>query len=234
LTQKEVHCAVCGAPLVYLTEAEPMTCALCGRTFSSRARCENGHFLCDSCHTKDAEEAAFLYCLHSSGRDPIALMQALMRLPAVHMHGPEHHFLVPCTLLCAYHNSGGKLGDLKAALKEAIARGKTVPGGMCGFYGACGAAVGAGIFLSVALDATPLSGDSFGLCNRITACALEKIGAVGGPRCCKRNSFLAIEAAAAFTAENLGVQMELPGKIRCAHSPKNAECLFGRCPYFPR
>ncbi len=32
----------------------------------------------------------------------MALAIRLMRLPAVKMHGPEHHFLVPAVLLAAY------------------------------------------------------------------------------------------------------------------------------------
>ena len=30
-------------------------------------------------------------------------------LPDVHLHGPEHHGVVPCVLLTAYRNCGGAL-----------------------------------------------------------------------------------------------------------------------------
>ena len=46
MAKKDVNaCLICGAPLVYLPEAKPMECAGCGRTFSSNAMCENGHFI---------------------------------------------------------------------------------------------------------------------------------------------------------------------------------------------
>ena len=41
-------------------------------------------------------------------------------------------------LLTAYHNAGGEI-ELESALKEMYKRGKSVPGGACGFWGACGA-----------------------------------------------------------------------------------------------
>mgnify|MGYP002869165356 CR=1 FL=1 len=70
-----------------------------------------------------------------------------MALPQVHMHGPEHHGIVPCVLLTAYRNNGGEV-DLPSSLREAVRRAKQVPGGTCGYWGACGAAIGAGIDIS--------------------------------------------------------------------------------------
>jgi len=55
-------------------------------------------------------------------------------------------------------------------------------------------------------------------------------GEIGGPRCCKRNSYAAITEAVAFAGEHLGVRMEL-GDIRCSHSGDNNQCIGKRCPY---
>ena len=46
----------------------------------------------------------------------------------------------------------------------------------------------------------------------MTARALEAIGEIGGPRCCKRDTFTAVGEAVRMTAEELGVEMELPGE----------------------
>ena len=62
-----------------------------------------------------------------------------------HMHGPEHHVMVGAALLTAYKNAGGNI-ELKDALIEMMHRGKAVPGGACGFWGACGAGISAGMF----------------------------------------------------------------------------------------
>ena len=117
----------------------------------------------------------------------------MMDLPFCHMHGPEHHVMVGAALLTAYKNAGGQL-DLEKALGEMYSRGKEVPGGACGFWGACGAGISAGQFLSIATASTPLSVEPWSLSNQMTARALDQIGKAGGPRCCKRDSFLAILA----------------------------------------
>ena len=224
------ECLICGAPLEYLTVSVPMTCAVCGRTEDSKTRCTRGHYVCHSCHTKGLDEV-FSLLLGETSRDPAAILKKLMRLPTCHMHGPEHHVLVGAALLTAYKNAGGKI-DLPAALREMQSRGKDVPGGACGFWGACGAGISAGIFVSIVTGSTPLGGEAFGLSNRMTAAALCAIGEIGGPRCCKRDSFLAIREAVAFVREHLGVPME-SRPVVCSFFPANNQCIGGRCPFSP-
>ena len=232
MTQKIEACLICGEPLVYYETAREMTCVYCGRPFPSNAACEAGHFVCDACHSRKAVENILAYCGTCESRDPIAIARALMADPFVHMHGPEHHVLVGAALLTAWHNSSGQ-GDFPAALAELARRGEQVPGGACGFWGCCGAAVSAGIFFSVAAGATPLAGESWGLANRATAAALQAIGDIGGPRCCKRDSFTAILQAADLCRRELGVDMEIPERVVCGFFPQNRECLGRRCPYHP-
>jgi hypothetical protein len=98
--------------------------------------------------------------------------------------------------------------------------------------GACGAAIGAGIFVSVLHGTTPLSGDDWGLANLATARCLQRIGAGGGPRCCKRDTFLSIEEAAAFANENLGISMPVERQV-CTFYENNRQCQGGKCPFFP-
>ena len=233
MAQKKIEaCLVCGEPLVYYETAREMTCVYCGRPFPSNAACEAGHFVCDACHSRKAVENILAYCGTCESRDPIAIARALMADPFVHMHGPEHHVLVGAALLTAWHNSSGQ-GDFPAALAELARRGEQVPGGACGFWGCCGAAVSAGIFFSVAAGATPLAGESWGLANRAPAAALQAIGDIGGPRCCKRDSFTAILQAAELCRRELGVDMEIPERVVCGFFPQNRECLGSRCPYHP-
>ena len=109
-------------------------------------------------------------------------------------------------------------------------RGQSVPGGACGFWGACGAGVSAGMFVSILSGSTPLTVESFGFSNRMTAKALEAIGMVGGPRCCKRDSYLSILAAIDFVKEHFGVEMEKQA-IVCEFSAQNNQCIGKRCPF---
>ena len=55
----------------------------------------------------------------------------------------------------AYKNAGGEI-DLPEALLEMMNRGKAVPGGTCGFWGACGAGISTGMFISIISGATHL------------------------------------------------------------------------------
>ena len=56
----------------------------------SNTECVNGHFVCDSCHS-DGLSMIPEVCLASESKDPVELVTRLMRLPGMHMHGPEHH-----------------------------------------------------------------------------------------------------------------------------------------------
>jgi hypothetical protein len=145
------------------------------------------------------------------------------------MHGPEHHVMVGAALLTAYRNAGGEL-DLEKSLKEIHSRGKAVPGGACGFWGACGAGVSTGQFISIVTGSTPLAVEPWGLSNQMTAKALGSIGKVGGPRCCKRDSYLAILAAIDFVAEHLNIYMDKTMPV-CTRSNQNNQCIGKRCPF---
>ncbi len=225
----EEECLICGAPLIYLETDEEMECAVCHKKERSKTKCIKGHFVCSECHTRGMDAIIGL-CLGETSKNPIAILEKMMRQPFCHMHGPEHHVMVGAALLTAYKNAGGIL-DLEAALSQMQSRGKEVPGGACGFWGACGAGLSAGMFVSIISKSTPLSQEEFGLSHLMTARALEKIGKVGGPRCCKRDSYLSILAAIDFAREHLGVEMERQ-EVLCGWSSRNNQCIGGRCPFF--
>ena len=224
----ENGCLICGSELVYLDSETEMTCAICGKSFMSRARCGKGHYVCDGCHTKGMDTVVRI-CLSEASRNPIEILDKLMSQEFCHMHGPEHHVLVGASLLTAYRNSGGNI-DLEASLKEMISRGSSVPGGACGFWGACGAGISTGMFISIISGSTPLGQEPFALSHKMTAKSLGKIGEIGGPRCCKRDSYLSILSAIDFVKENFGVEMVKP-EIICTHSSQNNQCIGKRCPF---
>lgn len=228
---KNHECLTCGAELVHFLSAKEMKCDRCGQTFLSNIGCAEGHYICDRCHASLGIEDVFARCGRSRSKNPFEIVKEAMDSEFIHMHGNEHHVLVGSALLTAYANSGGEL-DLGKALSEMKSRGSKVPGGSCGFWGACGAAVSAGMYMSIVTGATPLTEESWGYANRMTSLALARMADIGGPRCCKRNSFIAIETAIALTENLLGVQMEAPSAIACTYSDRNNQCIRSRCPYY--
>ena len=222
------ECLICQERLEYLPEDVMMECAICRKRELSKTRCVRGHYVCSDCHTQGMD-SIFGLCLGETSQNPLHILEKMMAMPFCHMHGPEHHVMVGAALLTAYNNAGGAL-DLAAALPEMYRRGKAVPGGACGFWGACGAGVSAGQFLSIVTGATPLASESWGLSNRMTARALESIGSIGGPRCCKRDSYLAVLTAIDFAAEHLNVNMEKTLPV-CTRSGQNNQCIGMRCPF---
>lgn len=222
------ECLICGAPLVYAETDTLMECAICHKKAYSKTACEKGHYVCDECHTSGMDTLVGV-CLALHSKNPIEIIRQLMALPFCHMHGPEHHVMVGAALLTAYKNAGGKI-DLEKSLGEMQTRGTQVPGGACGFWGACGAGISTGIFLSIVTGSTPLKNEEWALSNQMTAEALRAIAALGGPRCCKRNAYTAIKTAVAFVKAHLGIEMELED-IKCIHSPENNQCIKERCPF---
>ena len=224
------ECLICKAPLKYLPQEEMMECAICHTKEFSNCCCVHGHYVCSECHTKGMDALAGL-CLRETSSDPIAIIEKMMDMPFCHMHGPEHHVMVGSALLTACKNAGGDF-NLSDALTNMYRRGKAVPGGVCGNWGACGAAISSGIFLSIITNSSPLANEAWRLSNLMTSASLKNIGEIGGPRCCKRNSYTAILTAIDYVRDNLGIAMEknFPTCSRCS---QNNQCIGKRCPYSP-
>jgi len=225
------NCVVCGKELVYDTTGTRAECFYCKEVCLTDVLCAGGHYVCDRCHSLKGLDLIERVATAGSISDPIEAAITLMRHPEIKMHGPEHHFLVPAVLLAAYHSATGDTERLAEHIKTARQRAEHVLGGFCGFYGDCGAAVGTGIALSVLTGATPLSKNEWRLCNLMTAKSLLTIALHGGPRCCKRNSFLAIIEAKAFLKEHLGVNVPGTAAPRCTFTALNKECLSAECPF---
>jgi hypothetical protein len=231
--ENQTGCAVCGKPLLYIDESIERQCHYCGEAALSNAACEAGHFVCDACHSGTANDLIQRYCVAAVSREPLEMAATLMRDSRLSLHGPEHHFLVPAVLLTAYANQTARDRAVRAEwVTKARVRAEQVPGGFCGFNGACGAAIGTGIFVSIALGATPVSGPEWRLANLMTATALRAIAEQGGPRCCKRDSFLALRTARDFIHAELSVEMPAEELPHCEWSALNAECQREECPFF--
>ncbi len=172
-------------------------------------------------------------CCSGPVPDPMALATGLMELDGFPIHAPVHHYLVPAVLLTACRMAQGHPPEvLERDLALALERSRNVPGGACGFYGSCGACVGVGIFWSVITDSSPLSGQSWAYGNRATGEALLAVAEVGGPRCCKRCTYLSLASALPQIQTVLGLKLPASQPV-CGFYPRNGECLKQRCPYYP-
>lgn len=231
------ECLICGEPIEYLAHDTLMECVLCHRQEQSKSRCSNGHYVCNDCHTSGMDSIVLL-CLGETSKSPIDILEKMMSKSFCHIHGPEHHVLVGAALLTAYHNAVKEMPeatyriDLSEALVEMMHRGKQVPGGACGYWGACGAALSAGMFVAIVTQNTPLATDTWRLSNLMTAKALESVANNGGPRCCKRDSYLSVLSAIAFVDQYMGVKMEQP-QVTCTRSHRNNQCIGKECPFSP-
>lgn len=163
----------------------------------------------------------------------VDLTNRLMQLEGLPMHCPYHHFLVPAALLTSAHMYQGSTREkLEKDLGKASERAGSIQGGICGNYGCCGAAVGAGIFASIWQGTTPLSKSGWAACNEMTARALSAIAGVEGPRCCKRVSFLSVLSAVTGARELLGVELGESRIPTCSFSANSRECRKDACPFY--
>lgn len=222
-------CMICGEELLYNTKPVKAKCYYCGKEEETYGICKKGHYVCDECHSKDILGLVEEICISMDIKDPVELANRIFEIPGLNMHGPEYHSIVPAVLVAAYGNATGNKNA--SDIKIAINRGKDIKGGACGTHGACGAALGAGTAYSIIKEVSPLSLDTRGNANYITARALLDISRYGGPRCCKRETVLSIESA----KENMGVFKGMnEGEYICRQYKNNKDCIKNKCPYFPK
>jgi hypothetical protein len=227
--QSKENCGVCGKPLVYGTEEVLKRCDFCGREFPALIYCPEGHYVCDACHSRGTLDILRDVLNTTKSTDPVEILEKVMAHPSVPMHGPEHHAMVPAIIVAAVKNTGYPVPE--GAVEKAIERGSKVPGGWCGSHGVCGAGIGVGTAVSVITGATPLTGKTRALANEATAFALSRM-IDGGPRCCKRASRKALEAAVEFLKQRMDIKLSINKQIKCQYAARNRECVKEACPYY--
>jgi len=223
------NCGVCGTPLLYGTENVLRRCDFCGIEYSTLIYCPEGHYICDVCHGRKALDILREVLNSTTATVPTEILETVMSHPSVPMHGPEHHAMVPAIIVAAVKNAGYAVPE--QAVEKALVRGAMVPGGWCGSHGACGAGVGVGIAISALTKATPLTGKTRALANEATAFALTSM-LDGHPRCCKRASRKALEAAVEFLDTRMGIILSKGQKIKCKYVERNRECVREDCAYY--
>ena len=227
------QCLICESELTYREKADSLKCVFCGKTEGTNTFCKNNHHVCSSCKSCDAKEIIRKFCLHSDQSDAIEMATLLMKHPALKMHCRDHHFLVPSVLLKTYYAETGETDKLQKGIEEAFQRASFIPEDSCSQLGTCGAAVGAGIFISIIKQVHNLSETPLRHANLITSEALKDVAENSGPRCCKRNTYLTIHRSVRFMVKYLNVNLSFPQQKTCTFFKNNKDCIKLACPYFP-
>jgi hypothetical protein len=229
---RKTDCLLCGEELIYLDKPKKIPCIFCNNLFETEVTCINNHYVCDNCHRMNADDLIQKICVQTKETNPFTLAETLMNHETFHMHGPEHHFLVPAVLLTTYYNTIKQYDNKKEKIELARERSRKILGGFCGTHGVCGAAIGTGIFISIITESNPLKKKEWHLSNLITAQSLETIAKHGGPRCCKRNTYLSFYTAIDFVKTHFNTVIPHDTEKQCYFSQLNKECIQFKCPYF--
>lgn len=231
ITENFDNCFVCGDYLLPVIQPQEMICAFCGKPKPAKCTCKDNHFVCDDCLKLDLKVLIKKICLKTRETDPIALAKLIMELPTVKMHGPEHHFITPAVLLTTVSNLTGNRQNLAEQLKQAeLLANKLAP--TCTWHiGTCGAATGAAIFLLLWKGLNPEEESSWDEANIIVANSLKRIAQLGTPRCCKRDTYVAIEETVDFLRENYNLDLPI-SEAKCNFSLRNQTCKREDCIYF--
>jgi hypothetical protein len=223
-------CMCCGSQILYLEQDLEKACYYCGNMSPANAVCEKGHFVCDNCHSGDAVDVVKHICLTTRETDMIDLMNTIRSHPSIPLHGPEHHFMLPGVMVSTYRNLGGNVNHQD--ITTAIDRGKSVPGGTCAFWGACGAPLGAGIAFGIMIKSNPIKPVERQIVQKITGKIIDKLGTLRASRCCQRETWTSLKMVALFSKEFLPIPLRAEGSTRCFQKKFNKECPGKPCPFF--
>ena len=168
-------------------------------------------------------------CMKNKSTNPYEIFHTVASMEFVRIHGPEHHVLDGACILAAFHNAGGNI-DLSDALQKLMYEGLRMPGAVCGLWGVCGAVMSIGAALAIIDGTGPLSTEDWGSHMEYTSAALARLAQTGGPRCCKRDAFTAMEQAVEYIKKRHDIALDMQ-PIKCDFSSNNAQCIGKRCPY---
>lgn len=176
--------------------------------------------------------ACFAWLEEGTGADAGELLERLMADENCPAFGPAHHALVGAALLACSWRAVGK-GELGDALDELFDRASCVPGAACAKWGVCGAAASCGMAFAILSGNAPLKKEGWGEGQRMVAQILAAIADAGAPRCCKRDSRIAVRVASSWFNDQLHTRLVESEPVRgCAVCKQNSACLGSGCPFF--
>lgn len=224
---------MCGSPLDYHDRATAVICSYCGKVEQGHITCPSGHYVCDTCHNRDAMQTIKNIALTTKSPDPFEISGLMMSLPSLPMLGCQHAYIAGGSLMAAIKNEGSRpVGNEE--IKEVFARTqKQAHGGYCGLSGVCGIAPAIGACFAI------LTGSKCGTdqAQRITMEAVTRVTRaitdLTGPSCCKAYIWASLDSAANYLREGTGITLPSGRAFTCTYSAKHPHgCRKLACPYF--
>jgi len=228
---EKVNCPICGAEMRKATSIAQ--CFFCGKEENADYVCPNGHYICQDCRIASPEEIAEKVVRYLKTNNALEIAERILLHPNIPIYGIEHHYIVPLSLVAAAKSSLNQ-EIKKGIIKMIISRSKTLPYGSCGTLGDCGAAVGAGIAISVLTHASYKSDEPRALSMETTARVLLELAKQGGPRCCIQSVYAGLEIGSEIIRDKLNIPIEKITDIKCIFYEKAPECKKEKCKYYPK
>lgn len=167
----------------------------------------------------------------TSSDDPLFLANLLMYHPAIPMSGPEHHILVPAILLTVAHNVGYEMA-LESRLRQVVKRAAKFGLGSCASIGACGAAMGVPIAVSLLMRADYTKPRERRSVLNASAVAMTAAANLPAPRCCKASVYSSLTVGTAYLSQEMGLKIPTISRLSCQFRDYNPECVGPECPFF--
>lgn len=228
---KNEFCRVCGNELIRVPQNVLMVCAFCGKIEETNWYCVENHYVCSNCLNLDPKEIVKSICLKSNKTDPIELANDIMSSPAIQMHGPEHHFITSAVMLTVMGNFTNNHQGLKTKIQKAEEIALRMAPTCTWHLGTCGAALGASIFLLLWKGLNAEDPKSWDEGNSIVTSTLKRIAELGSPRCCKRDTYIAIEETVEHLRVHYGIELPI-SEPKCIFSLRNRSCKHEECIFF--
>ena len=195
-------CSICNSIILYKEDCFSAKCEVCGKEEETYIICLNNHYLCKECAAKDVMDKLYAILPEIDLKNPLDIAEKIISKCGISGHTP--HPITAAAFLSAIKNVTGYITD--EDVLEGVSRAYDIPGGWCGYYGACGAAVALGASFSVLLNATPNSDKERSIANRVTAAGLLEVAALGGPHCCVASIRTVLEQGVTIAKKYIGIE----------------------------
>lgn len=183
-------------------------------------------------NTLDAYYVIKTKCKKYLGNNPIDLAVEIMNIPAIRMHGAEHHYLTPAVLLTVFYNLTNRVASKDEALEDLehyIL--KNAPQSCSLEAGTCGAAIGSSLFFKKYLSNYFPADKLKELSDYVREKSIKEIDQIKLSRCCKRDTYISIIETSKVIRNELSLDIEL-SEPKCTFSNRNKTCGMEACPFF--
>jgi len=204
----------------------------CGRRERAYVKCPEGHYICESCHNKEARSLIETFLLTTKLTNPFAIASLLLEDQRMPMLGCHHAYMAGGILACAIKNAYPKIAA--PPLEEIFARiEKQAHGGYCGLTGVCGIVPAIGAVFAVLTQSHCGTDREQKMVMEVTTAVSRKIWELTGPSCCRAYLWASLSVADSYLRNFF--QIELPTTdvaFSCMAGPRHPHgCRGEKCPY---